>query len=214
MRYQGFICVAATVAAFLALVAVARSEVVTDSAVQVVVGGGHGSGVYIGDGYILTAAHVAVEAGTEGTVEIKHPRSENYADSWTATVVWVDTRQDVALLHVKAVISDTALKASPVSCDKFNVGQKVVIVGWPRDLGRIQSSGYIASDETKRGPWAHSVVVVAPVTFGNSGGPVYDEQTGKVAGIAVGILDGTSLSLVVPVYHVCGTLPRSINTEK
>ena len=202
---------AMTVAAFLSFMSAASAEVVTDSAVEVSLGGrGHGSGVYIGDGYVLTAAHVADEAGEGGEVEIKRKRSEDYTDAWTGTVVWIDKVQDFALVRIKAVLDDAHLPAAEVSCDKFKMQQSVTIVGWPRDLGRIQSQGYVAGAEEKRGPWAHALVVVAPVTFGNSGGPVYDNATGKVAGLAVGILNGTSLSIVIPTYRICKILPRSI----
>lgn len=199
------------------------AEINTESAVQVCISkatdedgntkcGGHGSGVYIGDGYVLTAAHVAEGADKDGTVQVNRPRSDSdsWNDSWTAEVLWTDKRQDFALLKLRAIMDESGVPAAVVSCEPLKMQQPVTIVGWPLSLGRIQSRGYVASKEDKQPPhWAHAYVVVAPVTFGNSGGPVYDDA-GKVVGLAVGIVDGTSLSFVIPTFRVCSQLPHSL----
>lgn len=179
----------------------------TASAVEIDVGQGHGSGVYIGKGYVLTAAHVA-EVATDGTVTVKRQRSAEWTDSWVGEVVWMDKRQDFALVRIKAILPDDMTKAA-VSCAKPTMKQDVTVVGWPVDLGRIQSRGYVAGDADKRGPWAVSYVVVAPIFFGNSGGPVYNDK-GELIALAVGILQGTSLSIVVPTSAVCDQLPAGL----
>lgn len=190
----------------LAVMVSPRAEDFTASAVEVEVGQGHGSGVYIGKGYVLTAAHVVADAG--GTVTIKRPRSAEWSDNWSGTVVWVDTRQDFALVRINAVMPDDMAKAT-VSCVKLEMAEDVTVVGWPVNLGRIQSRGYVAGGADKRGPWAVSYVVVAPIFFGNSGGPVYNEK-GEVVALAVDILQGTSLSIVIPTAAVCGQLPAGL----
>src|SRR5579872_1709419 len=54
--------------------------------------GGHGSGVYIGNGNFITAAHVVVES--DGQMFIQQGTTKV-----SATVVWFDTTSDVALVH-------------------------------------------------------------------------------------------------------------------
>jgi S1-C subfamily serine protease len=182
----------------------ARAADFGDSAVEVVLENGHGSEVYIGNGYILTAAHVAADA-KEGVVTIKRPRNAGWTDEWSAKVLWIDAVHDFALLKLAAV-PPADLVAAKVACDSLTMGENVTIIGWPVDLGRIQSRGYVAGDAGKRDRWEVSYVVVAPIFFGNSGGPVYDKD-GHVAALAVGIVSGTSLSIVVPTAAICQQLP-------
>lgn len=177
------------------------------SAVEVFVGEGHGSGVYLGNGWVLTAAHVAAGAPDNAT-KIKRVRNESWTDEWTADVVWTDTRQDFALLKIRGEVAN--LSAAVIDCGDMALGQDVTVVGWPADLGMVQSRGYVAAGKEKRGPWQSAFVVVAPIFFGNSGGPVYNQE-GDVAGLAVGILQGTSLSIVIPVSAVCKQLPSGVH---
>jgi S1-C subfamily serine protease len=176
------------------------------SAVEVSDDSGHGSGVYIGHGYVLTAAHVV--AG-KSEMTIRRNRSADWVDTWTAAVVWTDAVKDFALLKIRAVMPDEDMRPAKVSCEKPTLGQPLTIVGWPADLGQVQSVGYIGSEEAKRGAWPVSYVVVAPLFFGNSGGPVYAAD-GKVIGLAVGLVSGTSLALMVPTSTVCEALPAAV----
>lgn len=100
------------------------------SAVKVQLATGHGSGVHIGDGLILTAAHVA---GDESKVDIKA------ADGSVrpADVLWVNKTSDVALLRTSA----DRLGASPLSCTPVQVGQSVHAEGSP--LGVLNDSGEV-----------------------------------------------------------------------
>lgn len=175
------------------------------SAVEVLHAGGHGSGVYIGRNYVLTAGHVA-----EGfaTVTVTHPGTSGFwVDSWEANVVWVDKVRDFALLRIKAVSLPDTMPAAVLACKMPELNAPIDIVGWPLNLGRLTTHGYVASDDAVRGPWQHSFVAVAPITFGNSGGPAYDAD-GKLMGLVVGIVDGTSLSLIAPVAPICDELPK------
>ena len=175
----------------------------SDSAVEIVVGDGHGSGVYLGNGYVLTAGHVAKNT-IDGTVEVKKQRSADWTDTWTAKVLWVDETQDFALLKIAA--AEVPLPAAPLGCQTPALSQELFIVGWPLDMGMTITKGYVATGVAKRGQWEHALVAVAPITFGNSGGPAFDAN-GNVVGLVVGIYGGTSLSLVIPTSAVCSELP-------
>lgn len=196
---------AAVSLAFSCLVAQATPVSYTASAVEVLVGGGHGSGVVLAHGYVLTAGHVA-EMATDGVLTIKHPRAGDWVDEWTAKVVWIDKQQDFALLKINAVVTDDTVPHATLACKPPELGQPVTIAGWPVDLGLVISKGYIGSGEGPRAFWAKSYIVIGAIAPGNSGGPVYADD-GTVIGLAVGVLSGTPLDIIVPVDAICDELP-------
>ena len=83
---------------------------------------GHGSGVHLGHGFILTAAHV-VEDHSEMEV------TDSDGHKQTGKVLWANKTYDVALIQVP----DANLAASPLNCSAAppRVGDEVVAIGNP-----------------------------------------------------------------------------------
>jgi len=184
----------------------ALADVDTSSAVEVLVGDGHGSGVYVGNGYVLTAAHVAVN-GLVQPITVSRQRDAAWTDSYDAKVVWIDQVRDFAILKINAV--EVTFKAAKIECTEPTLGQDVTVAGWPADLGLVISKGYIAGGKATRAIWEQSFIMVGAIFFGNSGGPVYADS-GRVIGLAVGMLQGSSLGIVIPTSVVCEVLPFAV----
>jgi len=93
-------CVGAILAALVLSTTPAYGGHNSDVAVlKVTGGGGHGSGVYIGNGSLITAAHVAKES-TDFLIT-------NYLGHEThAHVVWFDEATDVALLKLNTPFAE------------------------------------------------------------------------------------------------------------
>ncbi len=104
------------------------------------------------------------------------------------------------------------IKASPrprwprpsrtTSCTAPKVGDPVLAIGSPLGLAGSASSGIVS--DVRPGPLQFS----APVSPGNSGGPVVDRR-GHVLGVATAKLVGNGaegLSFAVPVDAVCAAL--------
>jgi S1-C subfamily serine protease len=179
---------------------------ITDAAtVKVLVENGLGSGVSIGNGFIVTAAHVV---GDATGVKIK----ERDGKETTADVLWASKTYDIALLR-----SDAYIPAATLSCRTAHVGDTITAVGNPLGLEFISTFGKIAGEPREMLPaWKSAFVTDITVIMGNSGGPVFDEN-GDLVGIAVGVLgvpganDSKSyigLSMVVPSSVVCALLGR------
>lgn len=167
--------------------------------------GGHGSGVYIGDGLILTAAHVAAE-GAAVTVKLDDGTTR------AAEVVWSSAKSDIALLRT----SPQGISASPLSCAPIVVGAAVQAKGNPLAVEFITTYGHIIGGGRQAGDWA----VVAPVDMtvlpGMSGGGIFNDA-GEVVGISVAVMTAplglgasfTGIGFYVPSYEICGLLGRT-----
>ncbi len=144
---------------------------------------GQGSGfVLTPDGYVLTNAHVAREAGPlrvrfSGTATVKGER------------VGADARTDLAVLRVEA----PGLRALPLADSrKLAVGQLVVAIGNPLGFERSVTMGVVSAlyrnlPAPEGGLFDGLVQTDAAVNPGNSGGPLLDAE-GRVVGVPTAML--------------------------
>lgn len=166
---------------------------------------GHGSGVHIGNGLILTAAHVA----SEGDAVMVQTSDGSVRE---AALVWATLGYDIALLQT----SSDGMAESPLACWPVQVGQPVVAHGAPMDVGQVTTYGNIIGEPRPMERWASVVPVDMTILPGMSGGPLLNTN-GEVVGITVGIvayptLAGpalTGLGVAVPASVVCGLMGRS-----
>lgn len=175
------------------------------SVVKLSLDGGHGSGVHIGNGYILTAAHVVgdekelklkTDTGVEGVVE----------------VIWSAKAYDIALVH-----TETKLSTSRITCHNTPNGTNVEARGNPGDQEFISTWGRVGGQNIfGESPWRVAEVVSMTIVPGMSGGGLFNED-GALVGILVGVMSKGSvfasslmgIGYVVPMRAVCGMLGRS-----
>jgi serine protease Do len=149
---------------------------------------GNGSGfIFRSDGYVLTNNHV-VEGADHVTVVTQDRRE------FPATVVGRDPNTDLAVLKIDA-------KALPVvrlaNSDDVQVGDWVVAVGYPLQLGATATAGIISAKGRTLGILSdqaasleHYIQTDAAINPGNSGGPLIDLQ-GRVVGVNSAIKSAT-----------------------
>ena len=141
-----------------------------------------GSGVVIDKGRILTCAHCVVDASY---IRI---RKQNEDTLYHATVLFVDDDADLALVKVedpKFMVDITPLEIGETP----HVQDDVLAVGYPIGGEDISyTRGIVSRIEDIR--YSHGwttllgIQIDAAVNPGNSGGPVLDMKSGKIAGIA------------------------------
>jgi S1-C subfamily serine protease len=166
---------------------------------------GMGSGVHIGKGFIVTAAHV-VKGQTEVTIKT------HVGQEAKAAVLWASSQYDVALLRTEA-----SIPAADLDCRTAQVGSTVVAIGNPLGMDFISSYGKIAGEPREfADTWKSVFVTDLTVIMGNSGGGVFSED-GQLVGIVVGVLgvpganeskSYLGLSTVVPSSVVCRLMGR------
>lgn len=173
--------------------------------VKIVLKTGHGSGVNIGNGYILTAAHVAED---NATVEIKFEDGT----TTTAETLWVNKGADVALLRFK---DDGHTRSAKLACRTPENGEAVIAFGNPVAFENLVFRGFINGNPRDVGPWKGAIPSDLTVLPGMSGGAMYDAK-GEVIAINVGtglVPTGFSASwarigLSVSGATICGLMGR------
>lgn len=156
---------------------------------------GTGSGFIVSDdGYILTNAHVVMDAD-EVTVRLSDRRE------FSAKVIGSDERSDVALIKIDAKELPTVRIGDP---QKLRPGEWVVAIGSPFGLENSATAGIVSATSRAVGgesyvPFIQTDVAVNP---GNSGGPLFNMR-GEVVGMNSMIFSRTGgymgLSFAVPI---------------
>jgi S1-C subfamily serine protease len=143
-----------------------------------------GSGAVVGDGLIVTNAHVV--AGSKHPTVFRHPDGKEL----DATVVAFDPDRDVAILRVPGI--DRAVL--PLGNGPFSVGGVGAVFGHPLG-GPLKLSPFKVGEDTKaRGfdiydqhrTTRHIFVLSADLAPGDSGGALVD-STGNLEGVAFAI---------------------------
>jgi len=149
-----------------------------------------GSGFVVSrEGYLLTSSHVISTAGENQPTKMAKRVYVAFRDNdrVDADVVGVDLNDDVGVLKLNP--GDHALTPVPLGdSSKVVVGEPVAAIGSP--FGNIDSLavGVVSSNSRSIPSLTSSFNVVdaiqtdAPITHGNSGGPLLDSQ-GRVIGI-------------------------------
>lgn len=153
---------------------------------------GSGSGFVIDtSGHLLTNYHVV-----EGAEEITVVFGEG--DSYVATVVGADPRNDIALLRVDAP-AELLVPVELGTSAGLLVGQRAIAIGNPfGQFGRTLTTGVISAlGRTLEGDDGRPITGViqtdASINRGNSGGPLLD-SSGRVIGINSAIFSPSGAS--------------------
>jgi len=144
------------------------------------------------DGIIATNLHV-IEGARGGYAKIIGQKKSYNIDG----IIKIDPKRDIALLAVSNV-NAPSLKLG--DSDAVNIGDTIYAVGNPQGLEGTFSSGIISG--IRQIDDDQLLQITAPISPGNSGGPVLNEQ-GQVIGIAVATYkSGQNLNFAVPINYL------------
>lgn len=139
---------------------------------------GHGSGVFINDGVILTAAHCLENVNTI-TIELSDGTILESRD------FYIDDEEDVGFVFVNA----NELCIAKVTLSKSSLGDIVYLVGGPfDDIFKFSLTKGILSHLDRNIPrwnWKNLLQTDAEGGPGSSGGPLYNSD-GQLIGMYVG----------------------------
>ncbi|HET7876711.1 MAG TPA: trypsin-like peptidase domain-containing protein [Methylomirabilota bacterium] len=153
-----------------------------------------GSGVVIAarpgpggtDCFVLTSGHTV--AGTIGQKElyVLFGRHRGVGTKERATVLAYreSAEMDIALLHARSEECEPARPGRPAA-----LGEAVWVIGFPWGRSILLASGIVSqvnTDDTGDRELASRLMVDASVSYGSSGGGVYDARTGGLIGLVEG----------------------------
>ncbi len=147
-----------------------------------------GSGFFVKQGQIATNLHV-VEGATRGYAKLVGKETKYNIEGYTA----IDEKRDLIILKVLAIGTQTIPLGNS---DLAQVGETVYAVGNPRGLEGTFSDGIISNIR----PVGNDklIQITAPLSPGNSGGPVLNRKS-EVIGVSVlTIRDGQNLNFAIP----------------
>jgi S1-C subfamily serine protease len=144
---------------------------------------------------LVTNFHVVAGAWSAGASRVDVRRDDRIL---RGTIVRVDPTNDLAVIHVTE--RWTALTSIG---DRPKLGTAVMAVGSPLGLSGTISIGVVSGFRSLDG--SDYIQFTAPISPGNSGGPVVDSH-GRVVAVASAKLVGSgveALSLGIPVHVAC-----------
>jgi serine protease Do len=173
-----------------------------DKVVQIETTNSQGSGFLYNDkGDIVTNAHVI---GYEVDVTIRMSDQQTYRGH----VIGRSDYTDIALIRVPELTNTTPLK---VQHEKAETGDDIVALGSPLGLQNTVTVGIISGIDRsfKLDPYYYENMyqITAPISPGNSGGPIVSGIDGSVLGInSVKYVKENSIGFSIPMYAVLPTL--------
>lgn len=150
---------------------------------------GSGSGVAVGFRRIVTAAHV-VKDFDQVRVDLVDEQGNFFAID--AVVTRRDAQHDLALVETTVLLRDTAVIALGIA-ERMRAGDPVWCVGSTDGIHPWNTTDGRFTHRDCKGFWQ----VSAQAWYGNSGGGVFDRETGYLVGM-VSQIDGPCITLMVP----------------
>ncbi len=178
-------------------------------------------------GLILTSSHVITNAGDQAQGSAAKAASQVYVefsdrDRVPARIVGWDVFDDVGVIQVDPAAH--ALHPVPLGrSSAVRVGQAVAVIGSPfgnensLDVGVVSGIRRSIDSLTSTFRLTDAIQIDAPITHGNSGGPVFD-AAGRVIGIAAQIRTDTGqaegVGFAVPIDSARRSLTQLVTTGK
>lgn len=159
-----------------------------------------GTGIIIGDGYILSNAHVVFDKKSDRGVAYAANEilcKDISQNVYELDLIYADIKKDMVLLHS----DDLSVDGVTFCAKEVETGEKVYAIGNSKGQGICILDGIVSDSERLIGS-DKFIMFSAPIVHGNSGGPVFNGN-GEVIGIAtLGREDALAMNYAIPVSAV------------
>lgn len=168
---------------------------------------GHGSGVILEDGNILSAAHVFEQKDDEKRQYMGKTKDGKY---FKLEIIKKVAEKDLILVKPALNLAERGAK---LKCEPLKVGDRVISMGSPMLLNWITTFGRVGGLRQPVAFMPYPIMITdAPLGPGMSGGPTFDIN-GNIVGINDAILTAPmkdndmgfiGFSVLVPAEDACG----------
>lgn len=157
---------------------------------------GTGSGIVMGEGYVVTNCHVIKNAKAL-TV---HSAGKDYS----ASLLYADWPRDVCALNVAGLEAPAAVLGQSKT---LKVGAKVYALGAPKGLALTLSDGIISGFRERKA--GLHIQTTAAISRGSSGGGLFDEDGALIGLTTFYMADAQNLNFAIPIEWVSELPQRS-----
>jgi S1-C subfamily serine protease len=134
------------------------------------------------NGYLIATARHVVD-GEAGTAHGQHVLVASVSGTWaTAEVVARHQNLDLLLIWLPRRAGKASFTLPVAKAEQVKGGETIFVIGHPQDLRFTLSTGIVSRQDLD------SFQISAPVSPGNSGGPMFDNR-GQLAGIVTSMVD-------------------------
>jgi S1-C subfamily serine protease len=134
------------------------------------------------DGYLIATARHVVD-GEAGMTNGQHALVASASGTWaTAEVVARHQNLDLLLIWLPRKTGKASFTLPVAKAEQVKGGETIFVIGHPQDLRFTLSTGIVSRKDQD------SFQISAPVSPGNSGGPMFDDH-GQLAGIVTSMVD-------------------------
>jgi len=174
-----------------------------------------GSGFFIDKrGYLLTNYHVIaseVDPEYEGYSRLFIRLSDKVEEKVPAKVVGYDRIFDLAL--IKAEVEPNFIYSYSGSSE-LKIGGRIIAIGSPAGLENTVTSGIVSATGRRFLQMGDAIQVDVPINYGNSGGPLLDEEGRLIGVVFAGIEQFEGVNFAIPYDWVQKALPRLYGGEE
>ena len=146
---------------------------------------GGGSGLLVGDSFVLTNNHVIPREQNYRTLIISVRLKSRLQSPRSVRAIQRDPERDLALLELSEPVNDAGGTRCPMpvikDAEQVPMGSYVFILGYPLNQDLSISGGLISNHDGGQRRWQTDTLI----NPGNSGGPAFDRR-GALVGVAVG----------------------------
>lgn len=159
-----------------------------------------GTGIIIGDGYILSNAHVVFDKKSDRGVAYAADEilcKDASQNVYELDLIYADIKKDMVLLH-----SDELSADGVTFCAKeVETGEKVYAIGNSKGQGICILDGIVSDSERLIGS-DKFIMFSAPIVQGNSGGPIFNANGDVIGIVTLKLKDTSAMNYAIPVSAV------------
>ena len=159
-----------------------------------------GTGIIIGDGYILSNAHVVFDKKSDRGVAYAADEilcKDASQNVYELDLIYADIKKDMVLLHSDELSADGV----NFCAKEVETGEKVYAIGNSKGQGICILDGIVSDSERLIGS-DKFIMFSAPIVQGNSGGPIFNANGDVIGIVTLKLKDTSAMNYAIPISAV------------